>query len=72
MFKGIETRLNTELRALTPDSFNVNIIAPEDRQNLGWFGGSMLGSMDSFINDWMISKDEYDEQGPNIVHRKCF
>merc|ERR1712013_762144 len=33
--------------------------------------GSILSSLSTFQEMW-ISKDEYDESGPGIVHRKCF
>merc|ERR1711865_664140 len=35
------------------------------------FGGSILPSLSTFQQMW-ISKGEYDESGPTIVHRKCF
>merc|ERR1712176_86083 len=34
-------------------------------------GGSILASLSTFQQMW-ISKQEYDECGPAIVHRKCF
>merc|ERR1712088_1083880 len=34
-------------------------------------GGSTLASLSTFQQMW-ISKQEYDECGPSIVHRKCF
>ena len=36
-----------------------------------WIGGSILASLSTFQQMW-ISKTEYDESGPSIVHRKCF
>ena len=36
-----------------------------------WIGGSILASLSTFQQMW-ISKQEYDECGPSIVHRKCF
>eukprot|EP01083_Nonionella_stella_P217646 781253_1 len=41
-----------------------------NRQFLPFRGGSMLASLSSFEQMW-ITKDEYDEAGPSIVHRKC-
>ena len=32
---------------------------------------SILASLSTFQQMW-ISKAEYDESGPSIVHRKCF
>ena len=42
-----------------------------DRARPGWIGGSILSSLSTFQSMW-ISKAEYDESGPAIVHRKCF
>ena len=57
----------------------VRVIAPPDRKHLVWIGGSVLASLSTFVDgveltdDQMrITKEEYDEQGPTIVHRKCF
>ncbi|KAF7337051.1 hypothetical protein MVEN_02142300 [Mycena venus] len=36
-----------------------------------WIGGSILSSLSTFQNMW-VTKQEYDESGPAIVHRKCF
>lgn len=49
----------------------VQIIAPPERKYSVWIGGSILASLSTFQQMW-ISKDEYDEAGPSIVHRKCF
>ena len=35
-----------------------------------WIGGSIPASLASFQKMW-ISKEDYDENGPYIVHRKC-
>ncbi|XP_070599031.1 actin, alpha skeletal muscle-like [Erythrolamprus reginae] len=47
------------------------IIAPPERKYSVWIGGSILASLSTFQQMW-ISKDEYEEAGPSIVHRKCF
>ena len=36
-----------------------------------WIGGSILSSLSTFQQMW-ISKQECNESGPSIVHRKCF
>ncbi len=70
MFNGIAERMQKELEALAPDSMTIKIIAPPERQHSVWIGGSILSSLSTFEEMW-ISKDEYDEAGPSIVHRKC-
>merc|ERR1712113_74305 len=39
-------------------------------ENIVLSGGSILSSLNSFKEMW-ITKMEYDESGPGIVHRKC-
>jgi actin len=71
MFPGIDVRLTKELTALAPASIKVKIVAPPERKYSVWIGGSILASLSTFQEMW-ITKDEYDESGPGIVHRKCF
>ena len=47
------------------------IVAPPERKHSVWIGGSILASLATFQQMW-ISKREYDEAGPSIVHKKCF
>jgi len=71
MFPGITDRMHKELTALAPSSVKVKITAPPERKYSVWIGGSILASLSTFQNLW-CSKQEYDESGPGIVHRKCF
>lgn len=54
-----------------PDALVLQIIAPPERKYSVWIGGSILASLSTFQQMW-ITKQEYDEAGPSIVHRKCF
>ncbi|KAG2467463.1 actin, cytoplasmic 2-like [Polypterus senegalus] len=71
MYPGIADRMQKEIPALAPISVKVKIIAPPERKYSVWIGGSILASLSTFQQRW-ISKQEYDETGPSIVHRKCF
>ncbi|KAF2893344.1 hypothetical protein ILUMI_12830 [Ignelater luminosus] len=71
MFSGIGDRMQKEITALAPSTMKIKIITPPDRKYSVWIGGSMLASLSTFQQMW-ISKQEYDEYGPSIVHRKCF
>jgi len=71
MFPGIGDRMQKELVALAPSTMKIKIIAPPERKYSVWIGGSILASLSTFQQMW-ISKQEYDESGPSIVHRKCF
>ncbi|XZN91572.1 MAG: actin [Microcoleus sp.] len=70
-FPGIADRMQKEVSALAPPTMKIKIIAPPERKYSSWIGGSMLASSETFQQMW-ISKQEYDESGPSIVHRKCF
>jgi len=49
----------------------VKVVAPAERRFSVWIGGSILSGLSSFSNMW-INKEEYEECGNAIVHRKCF
>jgi len=70
MFPGIAERLSLELTSLAPAGTNVKVVAPPERKYSVWIGGSILTTLSTFQQQW-ITKDEYDESGPSIVHRKC-
>jgi len=70
MFPGIAERLNKELTSIVPPSVKVRAIAPPERKYSVWIGGSILSSLNTFQTNW-ITRDDYDESGPSIVHRKC-
>jgi len=71
MYPGIADRMQKEIQALAPPTMKIKIIAPPERKYSVWIGGSILASLSTFQQMW-ISKQEYDESGPSIVHRKCF
>jgi actin len=71
MYPGIADRMHDEISKLAPQTMKVKIIAPPERKYSVWIGGSILASLSTFQQMW-ISKIEYDESGPSIVHRKCF
>eukprot|EP01083_Nonionella_stella_P192390 711195_1 len=70
LFEGFGERLKNEIVSLVPQSFDVQVIAPPERQYSAWIGASIVASLSTFDEKW-ITKAEYDEFGPSIVHRKC-
>merc|ERR1712039_207588 len=70
MFPEINNRVQKEMTALAPSTMTIKIIAPPERKYSVWIGGSILSSLSTFEEMW-VTKDEYDESGPGIVHRKC-
>lgn len=71
MFDGIANRVQKEVESLAPASMKIKVVAPPERQYSVWIGGSILSSLSTFQQMW-VSKNEYEEMGPGIVHRKCF
>jgi actin, other eukaryote len=69
MLNGIGERLSKDLREMRV--CNARVVAPPERKFSAWIGGSILSSLGNFQQEW-ITKDEYEEFGPTIVHRKCF
>jgi len=70
MFPGIDQRLKDSVENLAPKSMTIKIVAPPERKYSVWIGGSILASLSTFEEMW-VTKPEYDESGPAIVHRKC-
>jgi len=70
MFPSIADRMNKEITNLAPSTMTIKIVAPPERKYSVWIGGSILASLSTFEEMW-VTKEEYDESGPSIVHRKC-
>lgn len=70
LLPGFDKRLQKEMAALSGPQ--VRVIAPPEREHLAWLGGSDIASLGHFQQKW-VTKEEYDESGPAIVHRrKCW
>lgn len=71
MFEGLGLRMQMEIAALAPPSMKIRVLYPDDRKHSVFIGGSMLADLDTF-RQMCVSKAEYSEHGPSIVHKKCF
>ena len=71
MLPGIGERIQREIVKLIPHLRQCKVIAPPERKYSVWIGGSILASLSSFASSW-ITKEQYEDAGPSIVHRKCF
>jgi actin-related protein len=74
-FPGLAPRLTKELnRLLLGAKEHVSVRDPlYNEMNLepsAWLGGAIMATLPSFQSMW-ITRQEYDEEGPSIVHRKC-
>lgn len=70
MWRGLEQRLLREITVLRGKG-GQHISAIEARKYGSWIGGSVLTSLSTFQQLW-VSRAEYDEYGPTVVHTKCF
>lgn len=73
LFEGFPERLTKELRSLANSNMasNIKVLAVPERKYCVWIGGSMFSSISTFSDMW-IAKEEFDDAGVSIVHRKCF
>eukprot|EP00929_Paragymnodinium_shiwhaense_P122502 TRINITY_DN95307_c0_g1_i1.p1 TRINITY_DN95307_c0_g1~~TRINITY_DN95307_c0_g1_i1.p1 ORF type:complete len:382 (-),score=64.84 TRINITY_DN95307_c0_g1_i1:113-1258(-) len=71
LFQGFGDRMLNEVRKLAPKDIKIRISAPPERRFSTWIGGSVLAALATFKKMW-VSKEEYDEDGFPVLHRKCF
>jgi len=71
MFNQFGDRLLNEMRRLAPKEIKIRISAPPERKSSTWIGGSILASLATFKKMW-VSKEEFEEDGFPILHRKAF
>ncbi|XP_005101519.2 actin, cytoplasmic [Aplysia californica] len=70
MFPAIQNRLDKEIKALIPRTVVSKVVSPPERKYSTWIGGSIVASLSTFQQAW-ITKLEYEEFGPSVMHR-CF
>ena len=73
LYAGLPERLTKELKLLANPNMSpkIKVVAVPERKYCVWIGGSILSSISTFSEMW-ITKDEFDDAGESIVHRKCF
>jgi actin-related protein len=70
LYEGLPDRIEKEVDKLCPQQGVVKVIATKDRYYSVWTGGSTLSSLSTFESQW-ITREEFEENGAEIVHRKC-
>eukprot|EP00028_Trichosphaerium_sp_Am-I-7-wt_P012523 CAMPEP_0168538884 /NCGR_PEP_ID=MMETSP0405-20121227/21459_1 /TAXON_ID=498012 /ORGANISM="Trichosphaerium sp, Strain Am-I-7 wt" /LENGTH=237 /DNA_ID=CAMNT_0008568263 /DNA_START=151 /DNA_END=868 /DNA_ORIENTATION=- len=70
MIPGIEDRMHKKTIDYAAPGYNIRVVAMPERKHAAWIGGSILASLSNF-QDKCITKQDYDEYGPSIVHKKC-
>ena len=74
MFAGMSERMSKELMALAPTAMKIKIVAPAERKNATWIGGSIFAALALKFSEsggpgvW-ISKEEYEDVGASIIHK---
>ena len=69
-FPGFPERVHKEVTALLPPGpLKLRVLPAIEHSS--WIGGSIVASLSAF-EQMVITKEEYKELGPAIVHRKCF
>ena len=73
LLKGLEQRVESEVSKLVPPFFagRTKVIAPTDRIDSVWKGGSTFASKPNFSSHLSLSKQRYDEFGPRVIHSSC-
>ena len=71
LISGFGERIRYKVSGHLSVDFAPIITKPDDRKYSSWLGGAILTSLDTF-QEMFITKEDYEEHGPSIVHRKCF
>lgn len=71
MLPGFGARLKSDVEGIAGAGTKANVISPRNRAYSAWVGGSMLSELSTF-RSMSVSREEYNETGPEIVNRKCF
>ena len=69
-FLNFNERLQKELQIKTSSTTKVKCLNYSDKITSLWFGGAVISGLGSLQPLW-VSKADYDEHGPSIIHRKC-
>eukprot|EP00733_Pompholyxophrys_punicea_P001569 Pompholyxophrys_punicea_v1_NODE_835_length_1230_cov_3.129362.p1 type:complete len:134 gc:universal NODE_835_length_1230_cov_3.129362:673-1074(+) len=70
LLPGFSSRLQKEILRKFDSSVSCVVVSLPERDYSAWTGAALLVSQASFQHSW-ISKQEYDEHGAGVVHRKC-
>ena len=68
---GFGQRLLGELRRVAPADTRIRIMAPQERALSAWIGGSLLASLSTF-KKMCVTKQEYEQYGAGVLHRRFF
>lgn len=69
LFSNYNERLRREIGYLIPSILNVRCLSVSNRLYAQWLGGAIVSALSIFQPMW-ITRAEYDECGPSVIHRK--
>ncbi|KAF2473091.1 Actin/actin-like protein [Lindgomyces ingoldianus] len=70
LIPGFMERLESELRALVPAEYDLNISRAEDPIKHTWLGAAKFASQTELLKEALVEKAEYDERGSGWLARK--
>ena len=74
LFPGMEQRMKNEMQSLSGEAkLHISTVKSSTSTvtaHSAWIGGSILAALPTFT-ELCVSKQDYDEYGPSIVHNIC-
>ncbi|KAF2191009.1 Actin/actin-like protein [Zopfia rhizophila CBS 207.26] len=70
LIPGFMERLESELRAIVPSDYQLNISRAEDPIKHTWLGAARFASNPDLLQSVLVSKAEYDERGSTWLGKK--
>jgi actin-related protein len=61
-----ESRSAANVSAVDGKLVDVNVVSHSSQKHSAWLGGSIVAS-DSRFHEWMMTKEQYEEEGPRIA-----
>lgn len=73
LLNDFHERITQEIECLAPNSVlsKLKIMAQSERKYTAWIGGALIAGLPNFQQNW-VTHAEYQDAGPQIIHRKCF
>ncbi|KAK1443989.1 actin [Babesia gibsoni] len=72
LFSCFPERCEKDIRELVNGNANVKVHhGSKNRDTTVWVGGSVVAALSTFQQMW-VTRADYDESGPTVIHRKCF
>ncbi|XP_066994944.1 actin-related protein 6 [Anabrus simplex] len=68
-FRGFRERVESEVRTLAPDEFDVRVTLPSNPVTYAWHGGCSL-TKDKEFKSMFITREEYEEEGHTACSEK--